>query len=194
MTPAVAVRFRDQEGGLGGLRGRDGSPAGRRVRPALAHDAGVVQKLDERWFPAVRATTWAHYERYVESYLVPRIGALPPQQLTADDLERLYEGASGLGAPTAGRRPWRPPGGRLPRLCEVGDPTAGVQGAGRGPVRHRWSHRSGGVVRARRLSPVLPLGPGCAPHRLGRDRRRFRSATRWRLPVPAGPETLRSAL
>ena len=43
----------------------------------------------------------------------------------------------------------------------------------------------GGVVRARRLSTLLPLRAGRAPHRSGRHRRPIRSASRPRLPDPA---------
>ena len=52
----------------------------------------------------------------------------------------------------------------------------GVSGVGRGQLRHRWIDRRGGVVRARRLPALLPLRTGGAPHRLGRRRRRLRSA------------------
>ena len=37
------------------------------------------------------------------------------------------------------------------------DTPAGLSSAGRQPLRHRWAARGGGVVRARRLSTVLPL-------------------------------------
>ena len=51
----------------------------------------------------------------------------------------------------------------------------------------------GGVVRAGRLPTLCPLGPGRAPHRAGRDRGRFGSASRRWFLVPAGTETLRWA-
>ena len=53
-------------------------------------------------------------------------------------------------------------------------------------LRHRWIDRRGRVVRARRLSPLLPLRTSGAPHRLGRRRRLLRPAPRPWLPDPAG--------
>ena len=72
------------------------------------------------------------------------------------------------------------------QLQRFGHAPAGLPGAGRRQLRDRRADRGGGVVRARRLSPLLPLRAGGAPHRLGRHRRLLRPAPRRRLPVPAG--------
>jgi hypothetical protein len=57
---------------------------------------------------------------------------------------------------------------------------------GRRQLRHWWPVGGGGVVRAWRLSSVLPLRTGGASHRIGRDRGRLRLAPRRRFPVSTG--------
>jgi hypothetical protein len=54
--------------------------------------------------------------------------------------------------------------------------STGLSGVGRGQLRDRWVDRGGGLVRARRLSSVLPLRTGRTPHGIGRQRGRLRSA------------------
>ena len=61
---------------------------------------------------------------------------------------------------------------------------AGVPGVGRRDLRHRRVDRGGGVVRARRLSTLLPVRAGGAPQRPGRHRRRLRPSSR---PWPSHP-------
>ena len=61
---------------------------------------------------------------------------------------------------------------------------AGVSGAGRSHVRHRWVDRRGGVVRARRLSSLLSVRAGGPSQRPGRLRRLLRSSSR---PWPSHP-------
>ena len=76
----------------------------------------------------------------------------------------------------------------------VRDAPAGVSGPGRRRLRDRRADGGGGVVRARRLSSLLALGPGGPSHRVGRQRGRLRLASRLGLPVPAGTPVLRWAL
>ncbi len=54
----------------------------------------VTQYLTERWLPAkraqLRASTFDSYERNVRNHVVPRIGSVQLQRLTAEDLDGLY--------------------------------------------------------------------------------------------------------
>ena len=65
------------------------------------------------------------------------------------------------------------------------DAPAGMPGAGRASLRDRRPARGSGVVRTRRLSSLLALAAGGAPHRSGRRRRRVRSSSGTRLLVAA---------
>ena len=50
--------------------------------------------LIDRWLPAKRASirpsTWDNYHRYIENHIVPALGSVLLQRLTADQLDRLY--------------------------------------------------------------------------------------------------------
>jgi integrase len=50
--------------------------------------------LIDRWLPAKRASirpsTWDNYRRYIENHIVPALGMVLLQKLTADQLDRLY--------------------------------------------------------------------------------------------------------
>ncbi len=52
--------------------------------------------LEERWLPAKRAqlrhSTWDSYRRNVEIHVKPRIGNIPLQRLTPEDLDAFYAG------------------------------------------------------------------------------------------------------
>jgi integrase len=52
--------------------------------------------LEERWLPAKRAqlrhSTWDSYRRNVEIHVKPRIGNIPLQRLTPEDLDSFYAG------------------------------------------------------------------------------------------------------
>ncbi len=52
--------------------------------------------LEERWLPAKRAqlrhSTWDSYRRNVEIHVQPRIGNIPLQRLTPEDLDAFYAG------------------------------------------------------------------------------------------------------
>jgi integrase len=54
----------------------------------------MADYLDGRWLPAmrtqVRPSTWASYAGHVRTYLVPRLGHVPVQRVTADQLSALY--------------------------------------------------------------------------------------------------------
>ena len=85
------------------------------------------------------------------------------------------------------RRHRRPPGPVAGAAATLRQATAGVSSPDRSSLRDRSADRRGGVVRARRLSPLHPFAAGGAPQRVGRRRRRLRSAPRRWLLVPAGP-------
>ncbi len=65
--------------------------AGTHVEP---HQLTLGQYLLERWLPAMRTTikpaTLSSYRGHVTPYLVPRLGHIRLQELTADDLQRCY--------------------------------------------------------------------------------------------------------
>jgi integrase-like protein/Arm domain-containing DNA-binding protein len=50
--------------------------------------------LTDRWLPAKRASirpsTWDNYRRYIENHIVPALGSVLLQRLTADQFDRLY--------------------------------------------------------------------------------------------------------
>lgn len=52
--------------------------------------------LTEHWLPTVRSTTrpstWDSYRRYVDQHIVPELGGVLLQQLSAQHLDRLYAG------------------------------------------------------------------------------------------------------
>ena len=54
----------------------------------------LADYLRSRWLPLmqsqVRPSTWDSYCRLMEIHVIPRIGQIPLQQLTADHLDRLY--------------------------------------------------------------------------------------------------------
>ena len=54
----------------------------------------VCEYLLERWLPAkkasLRTSTWDSYRRNIELHIVPELGRIPLQQLTADRLDRFY--------------------------------------------------------------------------------------------------------
>jgi len=58
--------------------------------------------LVERWLPIKRAqvqpTTFEGYQRTIANHVVPRIGAIPIQRLSAEDLDGLYAGLLTDGA------------------------------------------------------------------------------------------------
>jgi integrase len=83
---------------------------GRYVAPI---NMGLGQYLTEMWLPAVRSSvrpsTWTAYEAYIRLYVVPRIGDLPLQTLTRNQLRIFYgelelngkvRGGSGLNRKT----------------------------------------------------------------------------------------------
>ena len=84
------------------------------------------------------------------------------------------------------RRHRRPPDPAAGPAATLRPTTAGVSSADRRPLRDRWADRRGGVVRARRLSPLHPLAAGGASQRAGRHRRLLRPTPRRRLLDPAG--------
>ncbi len=55
----------------------------------------VADYLVGRWLPLrkrqIKASTWAGYSRNIELHIVPHIGRIPLQRLTADDLDGLYD-------------------------------------------------------------------------------------------------------
>jgi integrase len=54
----------------------------------------MADYLTARWLPAmrtqVRPSTWASYAGHVRTYLIPRLGHVPVQRVTADQLTALY--------------------------------------------------------------------------------------------------------
>ena len=100
--------------------------------------------------------------------------------LTAAARERIAVSYAMIDATDAHLVPLR---AQLQRFART---TAGVSSADRGSLRDRCADRRGGVVRARRLSPLHPLAAGGAPQRAGRRRRLLRPTPRRWLLVPAG--------
>jgi hypothetical protein len=82
----------DQAGGAGRPQRGQGGLAGRDLRRAVQDDPGAF--LTEQWLPtaraAVRPTTWTTYRIYAEAHVVPALGRIPLQALTAAHLNRLY--------------------------------------------------------------------------------------------------------
>ena len=61
--------------------------------------------LTEHWLPtaraAVRPTTWTTYRIYAEAQVIPALGHIPLQALTAAHLNRLYANLPSMGGETA---------------------------------------------------------------------------------------------
>ena len=166
--------------------------------------------LPESWIPPTAVLEWRERVRLYKSLVdqrrvwIQRIhaelfqhGVAVPEAAIRSTVtrDRLLERRGGLdpGRPATGAGRLLDARGHRRRgaVVEAGaaalrsSPT-GVSGVGRGQLRHRRVDRRGGVVRARRLPPLLTLRAGGAPQRPGRQRRRLRPASRPWLPDPAG--------
>jgi hypothetical protein len=165
-------------------------------------------ELPESWIPPTVVLEWRERVRLYKSLVDQRLvlGAADPRRTVparrrrsrSTDPGRVNAGLVGwrrgdvdLGGPPADpgglrddrrhrRRSVAPEGTADP----VREASAGLPGPGRQSLRDRRAAGGGHLVRVRRLSSLLAFRPGRASHRVGRQRRRLRPASRWAATCP----------
>ena len=143
--------------------------------------------LDQRtqWIQRIHAELFQHGVALPEGAdplaADPGAGSTDPAlQISPAARQRIATGYAMIEATDAEAQPLKD------RPDPLRDTPAGLPGPGRRPLRDRRADRGGGVVRAGRLSTLLPLDAGGAPHRPGRHRRLLRPPPGRRPPVPPG--------